>query len=121
MMKKLTILLVAMLFTAGMAFAQDNSADTNQSGNNNEAEVEQTGMSNTAEASQTGNQNDAYIQQGNFGGGAVQSNFAEADIEQIGNQNDATISQRQGFSSGTAVSEHYIYQDGLRNEASLTT
>ena len=94
-MKTLLTLTTALLFTAGSAFAQSNDATVDQIGNDNDSEITQSGLSNTA-----------YIQQGGFGGGAVQSNNAEATIEQAGSMNDATIKQRQGFSGGTAESIH---------------
>lgn len=45
-MKKLTTLTIALFFTAGMAFAQNNDADVSQTGNDNEAAVAQTGSDN---------------------------------------------------------------------------
>ena len=43
-MKKLTTLLVAMLFTAGMAFAQSNEATIDQVGDDHEAMIDQLGF-----------------------------------------------------------------------------
>ncbi|MFW5725550.1 MAG: hypothetical protein ACOCX0_03810, partial [Bacteroidota bacterium] len=64
---------------------------------------------------------DALIKQGNFGGGNVQSNYAEGSIEQTGNDNQAEVNQRQGFSGGTAVSIHSVEQVGNSNKGFLTT
>jgi hypothetical protein len=119
-MKKLSFLF-AMIFAVNMAMAQNNESTTDVDGNNNLTTVNQVGMENDADVTVDGNQNNALIQQGNFGGGSVQSNYAEASIEQIGNKNLAEVKQRQGFASGTAVNSHSIYQEGNENEGWLTT
>lgn len=45
-MKKLTTLLLIILFTSGMAFAQNNTANTTQDGDNLEANIAQVGGNN---------------------------------------------------------------------------
>ena len=119
-MKKLSFLF-AMIFAVSMAIAQNNESTTDVDGNNNLTTVNQVGMENDADVTVDGNQNNALVQQGNFGGGNIQSNYAEASIEQIGNKNLAEVNQRQGFASGTAVNSHSIYQEGNENEGWLTT
>ncbi len=119
-MKKL-VFLFAMVFAVSMAMGQNNTSSTDIDGNNNVTTVNQVGIENSGDISVDGNQNDALIQQGNFGGGLVQSNYAEASIEQIGNKNYAEVKQRQGWAGATAVSVHSITQEGNQNEAWLET
>ena len=109
-MKNIATLLVALVLSTGMVFAQSN-----------EYTLEQTGNDNNASATQIGLENEAFIQQGGFGGGSVQSNNATAVIEQVGAHNDARINQRQGWPGGTLPSLHTISQEGQRNEAFLET
>ncbi len=120
-MRKSIAIFAVLAITAGMSFAQNNQATTAQNGNNNEAEVLQTGMENTATTNQEGDRNDAGIQQGNFGGGNVQSNYAEGSIDQTGDDNTAQVNQRQGWSGGTDVSIHSVEQVGNFNVGLLTT
>jgi len=109
-MKTFATLSIALLFSAGSAFAQSNDSTVDQIGNDNDATTTQTGSDNVA-----------AVQQGGFGGGLVQSNNAEAIIDQAGSMNEAYINQRQGWAGGTAVSLHTIDQDGSDNDALLTT
>ena len=97
-MKRTGMLLVVMMFTAGMVFAQNNTADIDQSGNNNSADVDQFGYSNFAEIVQSGNDD-------------------IAEIDQSGNENQASIEQSQG-GSGARSAEGYIDQQGDGNVAS---
>ena len=120
-MKKLIAIFGVLAISAGMTFAQNNQATSAQNGNNNEAEVLQTGMENTATTSQEGDRNDAGIQQGNFGGGNVQSNYAIGSIDQTGDDNTAQVNQRQGWAGGSAVSIHSVEQVGNFNVGLLTT
>ncbi|WP_165779083.1 hypothetical protein [Rhodohalobacter barkolensis] len=81
-MKKLSILTVAFLFTAGMAFAQSNEATIDQEGEDHEAMIEQIGFSNMAYVDQTD-------------GGS--NGDATADISQEGDNNYVNILQRAFF------------------------
>ncbi len=120
-MKKVIAIFGALAISASMSFAQNNSNTTSQSGNNNEAEALQTGMENEGTITQSGDGNDALLKQGDFGHDNVQSNYAEGTIDQTGNDNNAEVKQRQGSSSGTAVSIHSVEQVGHRNTGLLTT
>ena len=85
-MKKLSTLLIALFFTAGMAFAQSNGnyAKQSQTGDDNEALIEQIGNGNSATQLQTDDENDA-------------------DIYQEGNDNSAQQTQ-----SGTSTLIHQV-------------
>jgi len=87
-MKKLTTLLAAFIFTAGMAFAQNNDATVDQTGDDNEAQVDQV-ISNgaTVNLSQTENGSGSSFADIDQTGGANLTN-----LNQIGN-NSATIDQ----------------------------
>lgn len=87
-MKKLTTLLVMLLFTAGMAIAQSNEATIEQLGNSNTSDIEQTvGFSDghLAETLQDGNNNFSNIFQ--------EQTSAEAYVEQLGNNNISDLKQ----------------------------
>jgi len=101
-MEKLTVILITMLFTASMVFAQSNNATVDQNGNGNDAEVEQTGTLNNAD-----------INQGFEGQG---QNGADATISQSGVNNDAIINQRAWNNRGN---EHSIEQIGTTNSAKV--
>jgi len=81
-MKKLTTLIVILIVTAGMTFAQNNTATVDQTGNDHEADIEQVGFSNTAYVDQTdgGSNGDAF-----------------ADISQAGENNNVNLNQRAFF------------------------
>lgn len=119
-MKKLTFLFVLTLSVC-ISMAQNNSSSVGQTGNENQAEVLQTGMFNSGIVGQTGDKNNALIKHGNFGGGNVQANYAQAEISQIGDINNAEVLQRGGWSGATAVSTHTVSQTGDNNSAWLTT
>ena len=101
-MKKLLTLLMALLFTAGAAFAQSNDAVLTQSGDDNDATVEQIGSGNGAVLSQ------GFAGQGQDG--------AIGEIFQDGNDNSAEMKQRAWGDDGN---EHYIDQIGDNNAASV--
>ncbi|MFO8029804.1 MAG: curlin repeat-containing protein [Cyclonatronaceae bacterium] len=78
-MKNVLTLLIAILFTAGMTFAQDNDATIDQVGDDHEAMIDQIGFSNTAYVDQTD-------------GGS--NGDATADILQEGDNNYVNLLQR---------------------------
>jgi len=100
-MKKLTTLLVMMLFTAGMAFAQSNIATIDQVGDDHEAMIDQIGFSNTAYVDQTD-------------GGGSSNGDATADIDQQGDENSVNLLQR-AFFGFPDESDAIITQIGDRN------
>jgi len=132
-MKKLTTLLVMMLFTAGMAFAQNN-ATVEQTDDGNEAFIDQFGDQNTANIEQTsdvglsdGEGHFADIDQLGLGGlGSGVDNLATVKqdfrvtgahattIKQWGDDNEAHVEQ---VDAGNNVAN--ISQDGLSNVASV--
>jgi len=131
-MKKLTTILVAFLFTAGMAFAQSNEATIDQIEDGNIAEVDQQGLSNTttidqtseagfdegeghlADVNQFGNNNIATVEQDYLG--TVANTLAHsAFIVQLGNQNEADVLQTRNQLSNIAD----ILQDGINNYAGV--
>jgi len=77
-MKKLTILLVAMLFSAGMAFAQSNDATVDQQGIWNDTQVDQQGALNSADVTQVNGFNEVILNQTSNTSGS-----STAVIEQI--------------------------------------
>ncbi|MCA1806652.1 MAG: hypothetical protein LC687_02140 [Actinobacteria bacterium] len=105
-MKKLTTLLVAMLFTAGMAFAQSNDATIDQVGDANDADIEQLGTSNWA-----------YVDQLAFGTASGVATFSTADIDQDGTANFVNIDQNAFYDFSTAI----IEQTGTGNIVEGTT
>ena len=104
-MKKLSILIVAFLFTAGMAFAQSNDATIDQVGDDHEAMIDQIGFSNAAYVDQTdgGSNGDAY-----------------ADILQQGDENYVNLNQR-AFFGFPDESDATITQIGDRNRVEGTS
>jgi len=86
-MKKLTILLVAMLFTVGMAFAQNNDVYVAQTGNNHIADIEQIGNTNEVTLTQISNASGSSVADIDQNGS---TNFVS--LEQTGN-NSANIDQ----------------------------
>ena len=129
-MKKLTTLLVMLLFTAGMAIGQ-NTAEVEQTFDGNEAFVEQVGEQHTATVTQTSDEGLAQ-QEGHFanieqlglqGSGSGENNTATvvqesgshtANVYQWGNDNLADVEQ---ISSGH--NEATITQDGIDNVAGV--
>ena len=105
-MKKLTTLLVAMLLTAGMAFAQSNDATIDQVGDANDADIEQLGTSNRA-----------YVDQLAQGTNSGAPTFSTADIDQDGSSNFVNIDQNAFFDFSTAI----IEQTGIGNIVEGTT
>jgi Curlin associated repeat len=98
-MKKLFVILVAVIFSAGFVFAQ-NTETTTQTGNNNDADIIQTGSNQDADVSQTGNTNKTDINQFNDNG-----IVATAKVTQTGSNNDSKIDMDQlGYSTNTPSS-----------------
>lgn len=132
-MKKLTTLLVMMLFTAGIAIGQ-NTATVEQSDDGNEAFIDQLGDQHTANVEQTsdvglsdGEGHFADIDQlglGGLGSGVNNTATVKQDfrvtgshtttIEQWGDDNVAHVEQ---VDAGNNVAD--ILQDGLSNDASV--
>jgi hypothetical protein len=101
-MKKLFALAFALVFSTGIAFAQDNNSSITQDGDDNSATVEQTGSANSATVLQ------GFDGQGQSG--------AEAMIKQVGADNMATIKQRAW---GGRDNDHTVTQTGSENSASI--
>jgi len=100
-MKKLTTLLVMLLFTAGMAIGQNNDATIDQVGDGNSADIEQI----------NGDLNEAYVDQFAQGANSGNPTFANANITQDGSENYVNIDQNAFFQFSNAT----ITQDGDRN------
>lgn len=103
-MKKLTTLLVAMLFTAGMAFAQSNDATIDQVGDDHDATI-----------TQAGSLNGAYVEQ-TADAGREGSDVGTATIEQTGSENSVNLRQRAFYGDAEAI----IVQLGDRNRVEGT-
>ena len=132
-MKKLSILIVAFLFTAGMAFAQNN-ATVDQTNDGNEAFIDQVGDQNNADVEQTsdvglsdGEGHFADINQlGLDGLDSGENNFAtvkqdfrvtgshETTIDQWGDDNVAHVEQ---VDAGNNLAN--IKQNGIENFVSV--
>ncbi len=117
-MKKLTTLLVAMLFSAGMAFAQSNEAVVSQSGDDNTADIEQVGDLNYTSLSQADGAT-ADIDQ-------VSATESFVSLSQVGASN-ATILQNnknsvQGFNDqwNTPESNKLATQSGSGSTMEIT-
>lgn len=108
-MKKLTTLVIALLFTAGIAFGQ--TTDIDQIGNHNEATVEKAGPVSNVDAtiSQIGDYNDA-IMKPRYGAFNVDMTIKQHN----GNHNEAYL--RVTTSSDNT---YKIKQEGSRNNATL--
>ncbi len=132
-----TTFALALVFSAGMAFGQDQDAEIEQFGTNTDADISQVGdVGNDASITQgtesnpvgqfeapsasilqDGGNNTATVTQGNDNSGAV--GVPEASIEQIGDRNTGTVSQAFG-ATGSTVNIGEIYQSGNDNTATLT-
>ena len=109
-MKKLTTLTFALLFTAGIAFAQNNSS-TVQFGSGNDANIDQThtyGWDNNAFVYQEGKDN-AVEDLVQLGGG---NNY---NVFQVGNKNVVTAFPKQGDESPSYHGFINIIQAGNKN------
>ena len=85
-MKKVTTLLFVLVFASSMAFAQDNSATTSQTGDDNQVTIDQNNYSNSgghvADVSQDGDENNADV----MSNGYFTPNMV--NIDQIGDKNE---------------------------------
>ena len=124
-MKNITTLLVLILFTAGMAVAQNNEADVTQNTNASEVNLDQQGSSNDATVLQTrGQYHEAQIQQI---GNSNELNLTQdntntfAEIDQLGDANVAQIFQRSRLfrGPGNVASSIELTQDGDGNRANI--
>lgn len=125
-MKKLIAIFGILAFTAGMAFAQTNTADVQQQGTGNEAEAVQIGLENDAVIEQTnavnnrafidqnGVENEATIKQVDANGVGELHN---GTIDQLGNNNEAILDQSMWY--GNVGHTGIIDQEGNRNFANL--
>jgi len=104
-MKKVTTILAAFLFTAGMAFAQNNEATVDQIGDDHDAAITQTGEINTAYVTQTAD------------AGREGADVGFAEITQTGDENFVNLRQRNFFGDNEAT----ITQIGDRNSVRGTT
>ncbi|MFO8028241.1 MAG: hypothetical protein R6U28_00095, partial [Cyclonatronaceae bacterium] len=111
-MKNVLTLLIAILFTAGMTFAQEHESYINQIGDGNTATVDQ-GVGNNdsfdgyANVKQQGNNNVSLLTQNG------PQSFHHAVIEQVGNSNSSDISTQNG--GGYAL----VYMEGNSNVLDL--
>ena len=101
LLKITTTFVVALIFTAGMAFGQNNTADVDQSGDNLKGIVTQSGQANTATLKQNGGADNV------------------ANIDQKGTGNESTVLQphQQGQFGGDAPYgvTALVKQDGQSN------
>jgi len=124
-MKNIATLLVAILFTAGMSFAQNNEATVTQNANMSEASVTQEGADNEALVTQQfGQYHEAQVQQiGNSNETSlIQDNTNNfADIKQLGDDNTAKIFQRSRLfvGPGNDAASIELTQEGDDNAADI--
>ena len=125
-MKNVLTLLIAILFSAGITFAQSNDADVTQDGTGNEADVVQIGLENEAVINQSNAVNNrAYIDQDGEGNDATinQANASgtqqlhHGTIDQLGDDNEAILDQSMWY--GNVGHTGKIDQEGNRNYANL--
>ncbi|MBP3193831.1 curlin repeat-containing protein [Natronogracilivirga saccharolytica] len=103
-MKNITTLLVLILFTAGMAVAQNNDASIDQVGDLHDADIEQLGSSNDAFILQTANE------------GREGDDVSTATVTQEGDDNYVNLRQRAFFGDNEAK----IVQIGVGNRVQGT-
>ena len=137
LLKITSIFALALVFTAGMAFGQDNTSTVDQVGDDHSADVIQNGENNTVELEQkdtnfkdgvTNNMtadvrqkfdgNEAYIdQKGNSGLIGPGKSTADAEVDQVGNNNFLDLDQGPFFGKHSAD----IDQLGNNNTVRLRT
>jgi hypothetical protein len=110
-MKKLTTLLVAMLFTAGMAFAQSNNATVDQQGVSNDTQVDQQGTLNSADVTQVNGFNEVVLNQTSNTSGS-----STAVIEQIVTGSATSSRGQDVLLDQTGLNNADIYQRGAGNK-----
>ncbi|MBS3777434.1 MAG: hypothetical protein KGY70_19725, partial [Bacteroidales bacterium] len=122
-MKRLSSILVALLFVTGMTLAQTpfNEAEVTQNGDDQTSEITQTAKQNFAYTNQFGELNEAYVIQetgGNgFPGGKNESNIDQGSEEMGATENWANVFQLTNYGGGENLSN--IVQDGTDNEADV--
>jgi hypothetical protein len=132
-MKRILSLVVALAFTAGIAFAQvpppgNSEATIDQANANNTATVTQFNAllqptnKNVADVDQTGAGNTTTITQnhnGNLDPVVAQNGVIFADVDQSGNANTATIMQGPDAAAQMGQAKAIIDQNGHTNEATI--
>ena len=112
-MKKLFVILLIAMVCGNLAYAANNS-DVTQTGISNLANVNQNTSGKDVTIVQTGDYNDADVEQLGPSGPRI------AAITQIGDNNIADTEQNYG-GAGAAYNDASQYQDGLSNEAYITS
>jgi hypothetical protein len=111
LLKVTSLFALALVFTAGMAFGQNNTAEVDQNGDQNTGEIEQFGAENESYIDQVGDKNIATAL-------IVQSEDGQSSLTkqtQLGNKNVARITGASGKLKQSFTSSQY--QDGHRNFA----
>lgn len=133
-MKNVLTLLIAILFTAGVTFAQSNESTVKQVGDENYATVTQSGDSNegdvtqygtnTSLINQSGVENKATVDMGEDGSPVTNKDTDSwrygAFVDQIGEENVAEIKIHSGdgtYQSGGNSNGARIEQNGILNQA----
>ena len=106
-MKKLFVSFAVVAFCASFVFAQ-NTATTNQTGDNGQATIAQTG-SNTASVTQVESATNTPVGQ------------QIADVKQNGATNSATVSQTETGGGNHGTNRAKVDQDGSNNSVTQTT
>ena len=109
-MKKLFTLAFALVFSTGLAFAQDNNSDIDQVGDFSTATVSQVGSMLDATVYQDGSSSQ---QRGNEAMVSQVGTSNEAYVQQLGEQNNANIDQ-----AGSGNYAEIVGQTGFANDAS---
>ena len=120
-MKNIMTLLLAILFSAGMAFAQNgHQATIDQTGDGNDASAAQTGNGNEAEIEQVGDINDGFItQDGTSHEGTILQIGEDNEVNavQMGSGNVADILQGLDPDRTANNNVYTLTQDGVDNYA----
>ncbi len=130
-MKQLSISLFTVLFLAGMVYAQDHTAEVNQSGDDNQATVDQSAIGYEALINQSGTSLTASILQfdasdsGNMTGSSATINQSgsdhDAEIEQQGYGDEATINQSgEGLGNYAGIIQNTTSSMGESGQASAS-
>ncbi|MBP3193830.1 hypothetical protein [Natronogracilivirga saccharolytica] len=125
-MKNITTLLVLILFTAGMAVAQNNEASVAQNGNDNDATIDQVGADHEASITQVSSRHDGTIDQEGEGhqasltqedgkSGYSGQDYQVGTITQRGLNQIANVIMRSDRLGSNAT----VDQDGADNEVYL--
>jgi hypothetical protein len=109
---------VALVFTAGMAFGQDNESVVEQQGSQNATSVTQQGTDTFADVSQDGTGNSGTILQ-NGKIDASERDVAQTDLNQSGTRNSARIEQIRTDFDANAPLKVELTQEGRQNAANI--